>query len=241
MYFYRADNNFPLLVCYPENQSDRNDVDFCTTSHRISCSFRKKRFFQFFVTTSFFYFIFFYFFEILIFATCGLNDLCVGFENNSFYIFKVLVQIFIQTIQHTYTNIWNQWSDRSGAEVASVRHWWDITISATRPIIKAYPRFEREAISYNDNAILSDLVFFFRWSEPGGFSGRVGGWSIMLLRSLSESLRKVQFVFEQDIIVSWHTVDAFRAANNIYILPIVSSHWIELLKERLHNSPSCMS
>ena len=27
-------------------------------------------------------------------------------------------------------------SGATGAEVASVRHWWDITISATRPIIQ---------------------------------------------------------------------------------------------------------
>ena len=43
----------------------------------------------------------------------------------------------------TYTSQWNSRSSRSGAEAASVRHWWDITISATRPIIKPIHVFDR--------------------------------------------------------------------------------------------------
>ena len=53
--------------------------------------------------------------------------------------FQSFVYFSSSTDIHTLSNIHILTygiSGATGAEVASVRHWWDITISATRPIIK---------------------------------------------------------------------------------------------------------
>ena len=58
--FLQSRNSFSLLVCYPENQIDRNDVIF--TPHPMNIMLHSEnKIFLVFCHTSFFYFFFFIF------------------------------------------------------------------------------------------------------------------------------------------------------------------------------------
>ena len=88
---------------------------------------------------------------------------CLEYAIPNRCVFKCFANV--STIQHTYTSQWNSRSSRSGAEAASVRHWWDITISATRPIIKPIHVSDRLLYIWEFLYIIFNVLFTLRYAK----------------------------------------------------------------------------
>ena len=171
--FFQIQNSFPRLVCYPENQIDRNDVIFAPYPSNIMLIQKKKYFFCFLS-----HFIFF-FFSNSISTTYGLSDAWVG--NILFKIFKVLFQNDI----HTLSNIHILTYGISGATGAERRSRACVTGGISLSPLRG-------------QSLSSSLFPFFQWKIDAEGISLQGGWVVNICCFCRLSLSRSVYTQEQE-------------------------------------------